>query len=181
MSIKLNAFMTAYKFRKTAEEKEEIVKSHINNEYIPFEQKVAVAQAIVDNCYWKNEKTVDGNDNRVLHIDSISKYMLTYMAVVKLFTDIECHTGEGKMLDDFNILNSAGILDLIIDNVNQKDLNEFKKILELACDDIINNEFENHAYITKQVNRFVELFNVAIAPMISQLDISKIKEVVEQF
>ena len=180
MAIKLNAFMNAYKFRKTEEEKEKFVKEHLIDNYIPYEQKADVAKAIVDASYWKDEKGTDGKEHRVLHIDSIAKHMLTCMSLVDLFTDIERQKNDNKMLDDFNTLNGAGILDFIIQNVNQRELKEFNMILQLTCEDVIANEFENHAFISKQVDRFGKLIGFAITPFLENLDIDKIKEVVNE-
>ena len=180
MAIKITALMTAFKFRKTDEEKEKMIKEHILHEYIPYEKKIAVAKAIADASYWRTEKTPDGKENKYLYIDSTAKYMLTCMSVVKLFTNIECQQGDGKVLEDFNTLNSSGILDIIIQNVDEKELKEFRMILDMICGDIINNEFENHAFISKQVNRFGELIGTALMPIISQLDLDKIKEIVNE-
>ena len=53
-------------------------------------------------------------------------------------------------------------------------------ILQLICEDIITNEFENHAFISKQVDRFGELIGLAITPFLDNLDIDKIKEFVNE-
>lgn len=171
--------MNAYKFRKTDEEKEKFIKQHLVDTYIPYEQKADVAKAIAEASYWRTEKDLDGKENKVLHIDSIAKYMLTCMSIVDLFTDIERQTNDGKMLEDFNTLNGSGIMDFIIQNVNQRELKEFNMILQLTCEDIISNEFENHAFISKQVDRFGKLIGFVIAPALEKIDVDKIKEVIK--
>lgn len=180
MATKISAFMNAYNFRKTDEEKLEILKKHIKNEYIPYEQKADVAKAIVDNAYWKTRN--NGNEEvKYLHIDSVACYMLKCMAIIDLYTDIERQKGDGKMLEDFNTLNKSGILDLIVQNIDQRELREFNMILQMTEDDVIANEFENHAFITKQVERFGTLIGTALSPVISQLDLGQIQEVIDQF
>ena len=180
MAIKIGAFLNALKFRKTDEEKKEFVKSHIVNSYIPYEKKVAAAQRIVDVSYWITEPSVDDKERKVLHINSTAKYMLTCMTVIDLFTDIERQHGENKMLDDFNNLNSLGIFDILISNINEREFKEFEMVLRMICDDTITNEFENHAFITKQLNRFGDILSVTLSPIMAQLDVDKIKEMINE-
>ena len=176
--MKISAFMNAYKFRKTAEEKEKMVVEHIKDEYVPYEKKADVAKAIVNNCYWRTVKD-DGKEHKELHVDSVAKYMLTCISLVDLYTDIERQKGDGKMLEDFNTLNGSGILDYIIQNVNQRELKEFNMVLQMTCEDIITNEYENHAFITKQVNRFGDLISTSLTPILSQIDMNKINDLIK--
>ena len=53
MAIKIAAFMTVFKNRKTDEEKNEMIKKHLKNEYVPYEKKADIAKAIINNSYWK--------------------------------------------------------------------------------------------------------------------------------
>lgn len=176
MSTKLTAFMTAYKFRKTDEEKLEMIRKHIKNEYIPYEKKANIANAIADNSYWITEKLDDGTETKKLHVNSVAKYMLTCIAIFDLYTDIERQKNDGKMLEDFNMLNESGVFDLLIQNIDQRELKEFNMIVSMTCDDVIANEFENHAYFSKQIDRFGKLIGTALAPAIAQLDMDQILE-----
>lgn len=178
--MKLVAFIAAYKSKKTEEEKEEIIKQHIKNEYVPFEKKVSVADAIINSCYWLTEKTDSGEEISRLHVNSPAKYMAMCMAVIDLYTDIKRSIGNSKMLDDFNMLNGCGALDEIVKNIDQKELKEFNMVIQMASDDIIANEFENHAFITKQVDRFGKIIGNTLMPIISQLDLSQINEILKQ-
>lgn len=180
MSIKLSFFMTKFNIKKTEEEKLQMVREHILDQYVPFEKKADIAKAIVDNSYWRNEK-IDGEKRKVLHIDSVANYMLKCMAIVDLYTDIERQKGDGKMLEDFNTLNGSGVLDFIIQSISQRELKEFNMILQMTQDDVIANEFENHAFISQQVERFGKLVGTALSPVISQLDIGQIEKVIDQF
>lgn len=180
MSIKLSFFMTKYKMKKTYEERLQFVEEYIKNEYVPFETKADVAKAIVDTSYWRTEKT-DGNKRKVLHVDSVANYMLKCMALVDLYTDIERQKNEGKMLEDFNTLNGSGILDMIIQSINPRELKEFNMVLQMTQDDVIANEFENHAFISQQIERFGQLIGTALSPVIEQLDFEQIEKVIDQF
>lgn len=177
MAININEFMEEY--NKT-DDKEGLVIQHIKSDYVPFETKADIAKAIVDNSYWRNMKDIDGNEHRELFVDSVAKHLLTCMTIVDLYTDIDRQKGNGKMLEDFNVLNGSGVLDYILDNVDERELDEFRMVLQMTCDDVLRNEYENHAYITKQLNRFGEIFKVTLSPVFDKLDIGKIQEVVEQ-
>ena len=172
--------MTKYKMKKTDEERLQFVKEYIKNEYVPFETKADVAKAIVDTSYWRTEK-IDGNKRKVLHVDSVANYMLKCMALVDLYTNIERQKNEGKMLEDFNTLNGSGILDMIIQSINPRELKEFNMVLQMTQDDVIANEFENHAFISQQVERFGQLIGTALSPVIEQLDFEQIEKVIDQF
>lgn len=177
MSTTLLSFVTVYKNKKTQEEKEQIIKEHILDVYIPYEQKAEVANAIVKGSFYQN--TDDGK--QVFHIDSIAKYMLSCIAIFDLYTDIERSKTKGKMLDDFNTLNRYGIFDYLIQNINQRELKEFNMVLQMASEDIISNEYEPHAFIRNQVERFGNMIGGVLEPLIATLDIDKIKEIVSDF
>lgn len=179
MAIKLSFFMTKFNMKKTDEEKLELVKQHIKNEYVPLEKKADVAKAIVDSSYYK-EEIIGDEKRKKLYIDSIGNYMLKCMSIIDLYTDIERQTGDGKMLKDFNTLNEAGIIDLIIQNISQRELKEFNMVLQMAQDDAVANEFENHAFISNQIERFGKLIGTSLAPILSQLDEEKISKIIDE-
>ena len=180
MAIKFREFIREYTNKETYEEKETFVLDHIHREYVPYEKKVTMAQAIADNSYWEEETMPDGTSIKILHVDSTAKYMMTGIAIVRLFTDIEMQSGEGTMLDDYNELNKTGVMNIIVQNIPDYDLREFKMILEMVCNDVVTNEYENHAYITKQIYRFGNLIGTALAPVIGNLDGDKIEELIKR-
>ena len=181
MAINLSSFMATYKHKKTDEEREAFVKEHIVREYVPYEQKADVAKAIVDVCFWRTYKDSSGVERKELYVDSISKYMLICMAIVDLYTDITRQKVEGKMLEDFNTLNKYNVIDLIISLINERELKEFNMVVQMTCDDLMTNEYENHAFIAKQVDRFGELVGAILSPVISQLDMGKIEGLIKEF
>ena len=181
MSININDFINLYKSKEADKELEDLVEQHIVCDYVPYEQKADVAKAIVDTCFWRNVKDASGEEHKELYIDSVSKYMLTCMAIVDLYTDIIRQKGDGKMLEDFNMLNKYGVIDSIVRCIDERELNEFNMIVQMTCDDTIANEYENHAFISKQVNRFGELIRATLLPIVSQLDTDKIEELIKQY
>lgn len=148
MSTKLTAFITAYKFRKTEEERISFLKEHIKTDYIPFEKKADIAKAIVQASYYVKEKDINGNEVQKFRADSIAKYMLTCMSLIDLYTDIDRNKNQGKMVEDFNILNEYGIFDAMIQNMPQRELKEFNMVIQMTIDDLLTNEYEIHSFIS---------------------------------
>ena len=180
MSTKLTAFITAYKFRKTDEEKTDFLKEHIKSDYVPFEKKADIAKAIVQASYYVKEKDINGNEVQKFRADSIAKYMLTCMSLFDLYTDIERSKNEGKMLEDFNILNGYGIFDALIQNIQPRELKEFNMIMQMTVDDLLTNEYEAHSFIRNQVERFGSLIGTTIKPLIDQFNEDTVKDLLSQ-
>ena len=70
---------------------------------------------------------------------------------------------------------------MIIQSINPRELKEFNMVLQMTQDDVIANEFENHAFISQQVERFGQLIGTALSPVIEQLDFEQIEKVIDQF
>lgn len=134
--------------------------------YIPLEEKDFRAKTIVDNSYYENGE---------FKVNSTAKHMLTFLSIVDMYTDIEIDFKDA--LSEYNQLDESMALDEIVSEISDKDLNEFRIILEMKCNDMITNEYELHSYINKQVERFGELVRNVLKPVIEGLDVEKIIEV----
>ena len=53
--------------------------------------------------------------------------------------------------------------------IPDRELKEFDVILDMVRNDVIQNEYETHAFIANQVERFGELAGVVLKPAIEQL------------
>ena len=171
--MNINDFLTLYKNKLNDGKAEEFVKEHIKNIYIPYEQKIAAANAIINVSYWCSEE----DNTRKFHVDSTAKHMLICTTMLDLYTDIERSKSSSEMLSDFNKLNEYGIFDIIISNINKREIKEFNMVLQMLCDDIIANEYEMHSFISNQVERFGTLLGNIIAPVLENIDIDKIAEI----
>lgn len=171
--MNIKSFIAVFKSKKTADDKKEFLSQYVVNTYIPFEKKIAAANSIIDACYWHGE-----DPNKYLYIDSSAKYMLTCMMLIKLYTNLEYESDD--ILIVFNLLNENKVFDLLLECIDQRDLQEFKMVVDLIGKDVITNEYENHAYITKQVNRFIDLATNILPPFLEKLDLSKIQEIVDK-
>ena len=174
--MKFDKFMELYK-DKNEEDKIDFLKEHINRSYVPYEEKVSMANAICESCYKKK----DGNSERFF-ADSTARYMLTCMAIIDLYTDIE--RDSSSILHDFNVFNEFGVFDVIGELINQRDLREFRMVINLVCNDMITNEYEIKGFISRQVERFSELIATTLPPFLDklseQLDTDVIREIINK-
>lgn len=180
MSISLNSFFTLLNTKGNKNNVEDFVKSHIKDEYVPYEKKADAARAIIDASYWITEKEKGQKGQKRLHIDSVAKHMLTCITMLDLYTDIERSKIDGKVLEDFNRLNGSGIFDIIIRNIDERELREFNMVVQMTADDLIANEYEPHAFFKNQIERFGNLIGTSLKPVLEGLDLSKIQEVISQ-
>ena len=172
--MNINTFLELYK------KGQEYIEDHINNNYIPYETKADVAKAIIDSCCWTIEKLPDGTEIKRFHVDSVGKYMLSCISLIDLYTDLERDKEEGKMLEDFNNLNGYGIFDSLVSELNKNEIKEYNMVIQMTYEDAITNYYEPHAFISSQMERFGTLISTVLVPMLENIDIDKVSEVISE-
>ena len=160
-------FCKKYNDLETIESKEIFIKSVMNEHYIPYEEKVAVCENIVNNTYYKN---VDRNCVSVkkLHINSPAQHMLFGLQLVKQYTNIDVDLK--KSLEEFNLLNKSGVMNIVLTLIPETEFKEFEMLLGMICNDVMCNEYETRAFISNQVERFGELTGAVLTPLFEQLN-----------
>ena len=136
----------------------------MNPHYVSYEMKITICEKVIENSYYK--KSSDEKTKR-LHINSPAQYMLYCLCLVKEYTYIEIDLS--KSLEEFNLLNESELLDVIISNIPERELKEFRMILDMVGNDVLQNEYETYAFISNQVERFGELTGVVLKPAIERL------------
>ena len=154
------------------------VAAHIKTGYVPYETKANVAKAIVETCYWHRVELPDGTKTTRFYVDSVGKYMLSQMSMIDLYTDIE--RNKENMLGDYNKLDSFGIFDTLSSDIDKEEIDEYYKVIQMTCDDAITNYYEPHAFISSQVERFGTLIGAVLGPVLENIDIDKITEVISE-
>lgn len=165
--------MTVYNDKKNRGDIFDYIDTLIKTEYIPIEEKDRRAEIIVNNTYYSTSN--DGK--KVLHINSTAKHMYTFLTLVDMYTDIEINYADG--VKQYNELDESGALDIIVGTIEPNDLKEFKIILDMKCNDVMVNEYDPHAFIRSQVDRFADLFGALVAPALENLDLDKIQELIQ--
>lgn len=143
-----------------------LVQNVMNSQYVPYEMKITICEKIIENSYYKTTER-DGIKTRKFHVNSPVQYMLYCLWLIKQYTYIEVDFS--KSLDEFNLLNSLDVLNVIYSYIPEKELKEFQMILEMIENDVVQNEYETHAFISNQIERFGELVGRFADPAVSKL------------
>ena len=175
--MRIETFVKLYNTKRTDEEKMDVVKERITNKHVSFSDKVNNADIIAKQCYYQKEKDANGVEREVFKQNSAAKYMFYSLTVVKLYTDLDIDFKQG--LEQFEMLNGE-ILDIIISLINKRELKEFQMLLDFACDDIMVNEYEPHAFVKNEIERLGVLIGTAITPVLQTLDTDKIESMLRQ-
>lgn len=171
--MKIDMFLKLYESKQTPESKEKLVADHVKNIQVKYSDKVDRAGIIAKHSYYEKQVGADGVEREVFRQNSAAKYMLYYLTLVDLYTDLEIDFK--KSLDTFEKINGS-ILDTIISYIDDRELKEFQTLLEFACDDILTNEYEMHSFVRNQVDRFGTLLGNIIAPAIEQLNFGNLED-----
>lgn len=156
-------FCKKYNETNIEQVKQSLLESIMNPHYVPYEMKITICEKIIENSYYK--KNNDGV--KKMHVNSPSKYMLYCLWLVKQYTYIEIDFS--KSLEEFNMLNECELLDVIYSNVPEKEHREFQMILDMTENDLLQNEYDTHAFISNQVERFGELFGHIVKPALDRI------------
>ena len=175
--MKIDTFLKLYETKKTDDEKAEVIKQIMKNNRVSYSDKVDRVGIIAKNSYHIKQKDVDGTEREVFKQNSAAKYMLYSLTLVDLYTTLEIDFKQS--LELFEKINGE-ILDMIIMSIDERERKEFQMLLDFACDDLLVNEYEPHAFIREQVERFASLFGTIIVPVIENIDVNKIEEVISK-
>lgn len=175
--MKIDTFIALYKTKKTDEDKLNAVKQIMKNKRVSYADKVDRAGIIAKNSYHQKQKDINGEEREVFFQNSAAKYMLYSLTLVDLYTDLEIDFKQS--LESFEKINGE-ILDAIIMSIDERERKEFQMLLEFACDDLMVNEYELHAFVREQVDRFGSLIGTVLVPILENIDINKIEEVMKQ-
>ena len=173
--MKIETLLTVLKTKNNEKDRVDLIKSHVLDKYIPLEEKQVRAQNIIKSSYYLK----DNDGNEIFHINSVAKYMLTCMTLIDIYTDIERSTREGKIVEEFNKLNEAGIFDILIQSINQRELKEFNMVLDMEANDVMTNEYEPGGFVRNQVTRFGNLVGATLLPIIESIDLSELENILK--
>lgn len=175
--MKIDTFVKLFSTKKTEEEKSDAINQVMKHVSISYSDKVERANLIAQHSYYTKEKDINGVENEVFKQNSAAKYMLYSLTLVDLYTNIDIDYKQS--VEYFEKINGE-ILDRIIGAINERERKEFQMLLDFACDDVIANEYEPHAFLRKQIERFGALIGASLAPVLETLDMNKFEEIVKQ-
>ena len=178
-------FCKKYNEAKSDELKEIMINGVMNIHYVPFEEKVVACENIINTSYYITTEK-NGKKIKQLHSNSPARYMMYCLYLIKSYTHITVDFT--NILEEFNLLNKSDLLDIIGSKIPKKEAKEFRMILDMVESDVVQNEYETHAFISKQIERFGELFGYVVKPVLNNfmetvknMDNEVIDKVTEKF
>ena len=181
MTIK--GFAEKYNAMATDRLKEDYLKDNLHiKTYLPFLTKMTLADKLA-------KVTTLDKDTRNVNVKSDINYLLFCRTIIEYYTDLQVET-EG-FYEEYDLLNESGLLDKIMQMIPEKEINEFKMICDMKKSDLLQNKYENHAFISEQVTRFGELIGTILKPALDKIseqlenlsdeDIENIKKTANDF
>ena len=181
MTIK--GFAEKYNAMATDRLKEDYLNNNLHiKTYLPFLTKVTLADKLA-------KVTTLDKDTGNVNVKSDVNYLLFCRTIIEYYTDLQVET-EG-FYEEYDLLNESGLLDKIMQMIPEKEINEFKMICDMKKSDLLQNKYENHAFISEQVTRFGELIGTILKPALDKIseqlenlsdeDIENIKKTANDF
>lgn len=166
--ISVDAFLREYGIAAKQKDSamETFIKKHVVVDYIDFMQKDVVCTSIIKTtCYVKS------GDKDIVKINSIGRYMLFIMNLIKLYTDIDIEFKDDITIQQYDKLNKVGAINTIISAIPESEYSEFSTILNMKMDDFRDNEYSIVALLYNIKNELViseDIINSAIETIVKE-------------
>lgn len=159
--MKIKEFAEKYNVIATDRLKEDYLNDNLHiKTYLPFLTKVTLADKLA-------KVTTLDKDTGNVNVKSDVNYLLFCRMIVEQYTDLQIETE--VFYEEYDLLNESGILDKIMQMIPEKEITEFKMIVDMAKSDLLQNKYENHAFISSQVDRFGQLTGLVLQPILEKL------------
>lgn len=164
-TITIKEFIDGYNKLATDSMKENYIKDNISiTKYVPFVRKMTSAKKLA-RVTMIDDKTGNVKVNTAMH------YLFLIKTIIEEYTNLVSESP--SFADEYDMLKQSGFLDRLIFEVDKKaplidasDLEEFKMIVNMAKSDLLDNEYEPHAFISGQVDRFKALGEATLTPLV---------------
>ena len=177
----IKEFTEKYDAIATDRLKEDYLKDNLHiKTYLPFIEKDALAQSIIDATmykfedYTKEDGTIGRRRTNQIQVNSTAQMLLFYRVIIENYTDLEVET-EG-FYEEYDALNESGVLfELTADFdghpslIPAKEISELRGMIDLKQRDVMTNQYDNHAFISNQVERFGTLIGVTLKPVLEKI------------
>lgn len=128
--------------------------------YIPYLMKMTLADNLV------NITILDKNTGNI-NVNSAANYLFFCRIIIEQYTDLKIESNEFH--EEYDLLNEAGLLDKIMNMIPEKEITEFKMIIDMKKNDIMINRGTPQAFINQQVERFGTLLGVTLKPVLEKI------------
>ena len=120
------------------------LKNHIVNKYVPFIEKVALCNNIVQSTSYTKV-----GDRDVIMINTPARYVLFVMHIINTYTDLDVDFTDGNFVKDYDALKEIGLIEALtaVDQTTgecllpMSEYEEFNVLLNMALDDLRDNQY----------------------------------------
>ena len=124
---------------------------------------MVTAQTIVEQAYSEKINTP------ILHL-------IFYKTLVSKYTSLEFNEEDGRAnMEDFNLLNRYGIIDLILAAINEDEISEFTSVKDMVVTDYVTNNYNVGAMFTK----IIESLGNVLTEFTKEKNLEVIKKYIE--
>lgn len=148
----------------------EYVASHVNVDYVPYEEKVNTCNRIARTSHYT---TIGEGESAVTYFkqDSTIQSMLFDLSLIDLYTDIEVRFSDHS-LDDYNMLEKYDCINLIRSAIPEYEIAKMEAIMSMVIDDIYENERSMVGIIQDTKNGIKNVFGIVKSEFVKQLQAS---------
>lgn len=161
--MKIKDFIKDFNKLNTEEDRVNFVKQIITVDYVPFVEKVdSCLKVLNDTWYVKDEITGE----KRLHITSSATYVLYTMVLINKYTDLDVDFK--NTIAQYDLLNNGNYLGVILHYIPENELLEFRRILEMTQDDVMQNEYHIGKYISDRIDSISTSLGATLVPAIEE-------------
>lgn len=124
-----------------AANKESFATKHVVRNYIPYAEKITIADKIIENAMY-----VKINGAKTFKVDSAVRYFLFVMAVIEAYTDVKFNDGSSddvsmgqQNLESFDMFESSGATEVMMQAIGA-DVGKMNTVLKMKVDDVMDME-----------------------------------------
>lgn len=161
--IGIREFCNEYTSKVTADQKKRCLKKLEITPYVPFNKKVALIENLT-------KITMIDKETGNIKSKSMVEYLLLTRIFIENYTNLAVETD--GFYEEYDELKKSGLFDiLLVGNgedaplIPYEEMVEFKHLLSLHKQDLMQNKYELHSFITEQVDRFKALGEATITPL----------------
>lgn len=160
-------FVEQYKKKNTDIARERFIKDNlIYKKYLSFNEKVQFCSKIVETTTYEINRDKDDKIlNKKIQINSPARFLFSTMQLIYSYTNLEGSMKDA--LENFDVLDELGLIEIIISGIPEKERNEFETILNMTMDDFIQNNMNIYSVLSSQTERLTDLINATTLPALS--------------
>ena len=161
--MKIKDFIKDFNKLNTEEDKVNFVKQIITVDYVPFVEKVDSCLKVLDDTWYVKDEITGV---KRLHITTPATYALFNMVLINKYTDLDVDFK--NTIAEYDLLNNGNYLGMILHYIPENESYEFRKILEMTQDDVMQNEYYVGKYISDRIESISTSLGATLVPAIEE-------------